>query len=100
MRHPHSIGKPALGPLIKVLGRGVAWLDMGTQEALLQAANFVQAVEERQGMMISCPEEIAHRMGYIDKDQLVRLSEELENTTYGRYLSQIVDGYDVPINNI
>jgi glucose-1-phosphate thymidylyltransferase len=74
---------------VQVLGRGVAWLDMGTQESLLQAANFVQAVEERQGMMISCPEEIAYRMNFIDKKQLIELSMELENTTYGRYLSRI-----------
>ena len=55
---------------IEVLGRGIAWLDAGTQESLLQAANFVQVVEERQGWMISCPEEIAYRMGYIDRDGL------------------------------
>ncbi len=84
---------------VQVLGRGVAWLDMGTHESLLQAANFVQAVEERQGMMISCPEEIAYRMKYIDNAQLVKLSKELDNTTYGRYLSQIVDGYDTPFTN-
>lgn len=79
---------------VQVLGRGVAWLDMGTQESLLQAANFVQAVEERQGMMISCPEEIAYRMNFIDKKQLIRLSKELKNTTYGRYLSRIINGDD------
>ncbi len=55
---------------VEVLGRGIAWLDAGTQESLLQAANFVQVVEERQGWMISCPEEIAYRMGYIDKEML------------------------------
>ena len=54
------------------MGRGVAWLDAGTHESLLQAANFVQAVEDRQGMMISCPEEIAYRMGYIDKAEVQR----------------------------
>jgi glucose-1-phosphate thymidylyltransferase len=84
---------------VQVLGRGVAWLDMGTHESLLQAANFVQAVEERQGMMISCPEEIAYRMNYIDKNQLIKLSEELNNSTYGRYLAQIVDGYETPFKN-
>lgn len=84
---------------VQVLGRGVAWLDMGTHESLLQAANFVQAVEERQGMMISCPEEIAFRMKYIDKAQLEKLSNELNNTTYGRFLSHIVDGYDTPFKN-
>ena len=84
---------------VQVLGRGVAWLDMGTHESLLQAANFVQAVEERQGMMISCPEEIAYRMEYIGKQQLLNLANELNNTTYGRYLSQIVDGLDTPYIN-
>ena len=84
---------------VQVLGRGVAWLDMGTHESLLQAANFVQAVEERQGMMISCPEEIAYRMKFIDKKQLLNLANELNNTTYGRYLSQIVDGLDTPFIN-
>jgi len=83
---------------VQVLGRGVAWLDMGTHESLLQAANYVQAVEERQGLMISCPEEIAYRMDFIDKAQLKTLAKELENTTYGKYLSQIVNGYDMPFN--
>ena len=55
---------------VEVLGRGVAWLDAGTHESLLQSASFVQAVQERQGLMISCPEEIAYRMGYIDAKQL------------------------------
>jgi glucose-1-phosphate thymidylyltransferase len=84
---------------VEVLGRGVAWLDMGTNESLLQAANFVQAVEERQGMMISCPEEIAYRMNFIDKEQLIKLAQELDNTTYGRYLARIVDGYESPFNH-
>ncbi len=61
---------------VSVMGRGVAWLDAGTHESLLQAANFVQAVEDRQGMMISCPEEIAYRMGYIDKDQIAHLGKK------------------------
>jgi glucose-1-phosphate thymidylyltransferase len=85
---------------VQVLGRGVAWLDMGTHESLLQAANFVQAVEERQGLMISCPEEIAYRMGFIDKAQLKALAQELDNTIYGKYLSQIVNGYEMPFNGI
>ena len=55
---------------VDVIGRGIAWLDAGTHESLLQAANFVQAVEDRQGMMISCPRKIAYRMGFIDKAQL------------------------------
>lgn len=68
------------------LGRGIAWLDSGTHESLLQSANFVQAVEERQGLMISCPEEIAYRMGYIDRQQLTALVQEMYNNGYGGYL--------------
>jgi len=71
---------------VNVLGRGIAWLDAGTHESLLQASNFVQAVEERQGLMISCPEEIAYRTGFIDKRQLIKLANELKNNPYGDYL--------------
>lgn len=71
---------------VNILGRGIAWLDAGTYESLLQASNFVQAVEERQGLMISCPEEIAYRMGFIDKKQLKKLANELNNNPYGEYL--------------
>jgi len=74
---------------VRVLGRGVAWLDAGTHEALLQASVFVQTVEERQGLMISCPEEIAYRMGFIDKEQLFRLGEEINNNQYGDYLKSL-----------
>ena len=76
---------------VDVMGRGVAWLDAGTRGSfLLQAANFVQAVEERQGMMISCPEEIAYRMGFINQEQLARLANELNQNEYGRYLERLV----------
>ena len=71
---------------VKVLGRGVAWLDAGTHESLLQASMFVQAVEDRQGMMISCVEEIAFRMGYIDKECLRKCAEPLASNEYGQYL--------------
>jgi len=71
------------------LGRGVAWLDAGTHESLLQASTFVQTVEERQGLMISSPEEIAYRKGFIDRDQLKRLAEKLGNTNYSNYLIRI-----------
>ncbi len=71
------------------LGRGVAWLDAGTHESLLQASNFVQTVEERQGLMISSPEEIAFYKGFIDRGQLKRLAEELGNTSYGNYLLRL-----------
>lgn len=75
---------------VKMLGRGVAWLDAGTHESLLQAANFVQTVEERQGLMISCPEEIAYRLGYIGADQLRTLAGKIKNS-YGEYLLRILD---------
>lgn len=71
------------------LGRGVAWLDAGTHESLLQASNFVQTVEERQGLMISSPEEIAYRKGFIDRQQLKNLAEKLGNTNYSSYLIRV-----------
>lgn len=74
---------------VDVLGRGVAWLDAGTHASLLQAANYVQAVEERQGMMISCPEEIAYRMGYIGLEKLHRLAVEMSHNRYGQYLQRL-----------
>jgi len=76
---------------VEVLGRGIAWLDAGTHESLLQAANFVQAVEDRQGMMISCPEEIAYRMGYIDINEMRKLGEGMSSNTYGSYLVQLAN---------
>jgi glucose-1-phosphate thymidylyltransferase len=74
---------------VQVFGRGTAWLDAGTHESLLQASNFVQAVEDRQGLMIACPEEIAFRMGFIDADQLARLAAELSDQ-YAAYLQQVL----------
>jgi glucose-1-phosphate thymidylyltransferase len=74
---------------VEVLGRGIAWLDAGTHESLHQAANFVQAVEDRQGMMISCPEEIAYRMGYITIDEMRKLGEGMSGNSYGAYLLQL-----------
>ena len=71
---------------VSLLGRGVAWLDAGTYESLLQAASFVQTVEERQGMMIACPEEIAFQLGYIDARQLHALAESMSTNGYGAYL--------------
>jgi len=73
------------------LGRGVAWLDAGTHESLLQAANFVQAVEDRQGLMISSPEEIAYRKGFIDREQLGVLAKGMGNNGYGNYLQRLVN---------
>ncbi len=77
---------------VKVLGRGVAWLDAGTHESLLQASLYVQTIEERQGMMISCPEEIAYRMHFIDAEQLRCLAESMSSNQYGDYLTRLVDG--------
>jgi glucose-1-phosphate thymidylyltransferase len=75
---------------VEVIGRGVAWLDAGTHEALLQAGSFVQVVEDRQGMMISCPEEIAYRLGYITKEQLKKLAQPLKGNEYGAYLLRLL----------
>lgn len=77
---------------VKVLGRGVAWLDAGTHQSLLQASNYVQAVEDRQGMMISCVEEIAYRMGFIDKEGLIACAQETISNDYGQYLMRLANG--------
>jgi glucose-1-phosphate thymidylyltransferase len=73
------------------LGRGVAWLDAGTHESLLEASQFVHALQERQGMMISCPEEIAYRMGYIDADRVRELAMTMRQNGYGSYLLRLID---------
>ncbi|MGB8982027.1 MAG: glucose-1-phosphate thymidylyltransferase RfbA [Anaerolineales bacterium] len=70
----------------RVFGRGIAWLDAGTHESLLQAGSFIQTIQERQGLMISCPEEIAYRMGYISKEQLCELGKKLAGNSYGEYI--------------
>ncbi len=75
---------------VEKLGRGFAWLDTGTHESLHQAGAFIQAVQERQGLMVSCIEEIAWRMGYIDDAALQRLAKEMEKNAYGAYLSRIL----------
>jgi len=75
----------------KKFGRGVAWLDAGTHESLLQAASFIQTIQERQGLMISCPEEIAYRMGFIDREQLLKLGQELSSNGYGRYILDVAN---------
>ncbi len=76
---------------VEILGRGVAWLDTGTHEALLKASNFIQAVESRQGLKIACIEEIAWRMGYIDKKQLKQLAIPFAKNGYGEYLLQVAN---------
>lgn len=76
---------------VEVMGRGIAWLDAGTHESLLHAANFIQAVEERQGIIISCPEEIAYNLGYIGKDELKRMGNKMANNRYGQYLLSLLD---------
>jgi glucose-1-phosphate thymidylyltransferase len=76
---------------VELLGRGIAWLDTGTPESMLQAANFVQTVQQRQGLMIACPEEIAFHFGLIDAGQVTRLAEPLAKNWYGQYLLALVD---------
>ena len=76
---------------VEDLGRGIAWLDAGTPESLHQSASFVQAVQERQGLMISCPEEIAYRRGFIDRAKLLQLAESLKSNAYGEYLRRLAD---------
>ncbi len=75
---------------VERLGRGFAWLDTGTHESLHQAGGFIQAVQERQGLMVSCIEEIAWRMGYIDDAELEKLAKEMEKNAYGAYLSRLL----------
>jgi len=76
---------------IELLGRGMAWLDTGTHESLLDASNFIAVIERRQGLKISCPEEIAYRQGFIDGQQLRLLAEPLRNTGYGAYLTRLLN---------
>ena len=75
---------------VEVIGRSVAWLRTGTHEALLQASNFVETIEQRQGLKIACPEEIAYRLEYIDAAQLGALAARLNKSTYGQYLVNII----------
>ena len=81
------------------MGRGIAWLDAGTHESLLQAANFIQAVQERQGIMISCPEEIAYRKGFISKEMLIELAQSYKKNGYAEYLLRFGRGKDLLIKS-
>ncbi|MFK5913746.1 MAG: glucose-1-phosphate thymidylyltransferase RfbA [Woeseiaceae bacterium] len=73
---------------VEIMGRGFAWLDTGTHESLLEASNFIQTIENRQGLKVACIEEIAYEMGYISKDELLKLAEPLKKNQYGQYLIQ------------
>ncbi len=75
---------------VKLFGRGVAWLDAGTHESLLQAAEFIETIQKRQGLMVSCPEEIAYRMGYISMEQLYTLGKKLSGNEYGNYILGLI----------
>lgn len=76
---------------VERMGRGFAWLDTGTPDSLLEAAEFVRSLEKRQGLKISCPEEVAYRRGLIDRDQLMALGKDLSKSTYGEYLMRVAD---------
>lgn len=75
---------------VVVMGRGMAWLDTGTHESLMDAALYIQAIEKRQGLMVACPEEIAYRSGYITADQVEKIGSTMKNSTYGAYLLQLL----------
>jgi glucose-1-phosphate thymidylyltransferase len=76
---------------VKLLGRGMAWLDTGTHQSMLQASNFVESIEERQGLKIACLEEIAYRKGYISKEQVIELAKPLLKNQYGQYLMKVIN---------
>ena len=77
---------------VELFDRGTAWLDTGTIQSLLDAANFIRVLEERQGLKIGCPEEIAYRQGFIDADQLRVLAMRLDKSGYGQYLLELLEG--------
>jgi len=77
---------------VKLLGRGMAWLDTGTHDAMLEAGNFVEAIQKRQGLYVACIEEIAYKKGFIGKEQLLALARPLLKTEYGQYLLQVAEG--------
>lgn len=81
---------------VELMGRGMAWLDTGTHDSLLDASQFIATIEKRQGLKVACPEEIAYRKGYIDAEQLHRLAEPLKKNGYGQYLLQILQDKVIP----
>ncbi|EOG5375793.1 glucose-1-phosphate thymidylyltransferase RfbA [Cronobacter turicensis] len=78
---------------VAMMGRGYAWLDTGTHQSLIEASNFIATIEERQGLKVSCPEEIAFRKGFIDAEQVKKLAEPLKKNAYGQYLLKMIKGY-------
>ena len=76
---------------VEKVGRGIAWLDTGTHDSLMQAANFIQAIEERQGQKVACLEEIAFRMGYITKEDVRGMAEPMKQNGYGQYLLRVIE---------
>jgi glucose-1-phosphate thymidylyltransferase len=76
---------------VQTLGRGMAWLDTGTQEALLQASNFIQAIEQRQGLKVACPEEVAYKMGFITAEDVLRIARTMRSSDYGQYLERLIE---------
>lgn len=76
---------------VEKMGRGIAWLDTGTHDALMQASSFIQAIEERQGLQVACLEEIAWRMGYIGKNDVIRIADSMAKSNYGQYLLRVLE---------
>ena len=76
---------------VEKIGRGTAWLDTGTHESMMRASGFIEVIEQRQGLKVACIEEIAYSMGYIDRDQVLKLAAPLEKNDYGRYLIDLVN---------
>jgi glucose-1-phosphate thymidylyltransferase len=83
--------------LVETFGRGMAWLDTGTQEALLQASSFIHAIEQRQGLKVACPEEVAFKMGFISAGDVLRLAETLNASEYGSYLRRMIEEEAFPV---
>jgi glucose-1-phosphate thymidylyltransferase len=81
---------------VEILGRGMAWLDTGTHESLLQASNFIQAIEQRQGLKVACPEEVAYEMGYISGQDVLRIAGTMDKNEYGQYLRRLIEEERLP----